>query len=242
MGLLVETLLVSLGLMGVEAAVNAAKAAATSGASAADIAAAAVNASGKKIPKKTIDDAVRRGMDASAAARAAEVGAGAHAATEAARIAQLERRWGGRHGRLARYGGTAMTSVFALSMLPMLAEMFRGREEEAPAGVGGQDQDMLSMLAAMQGLGGGGGDLQDLREMAAGTGGQADMMNRRALIGSFPSSLGTGAAGLEELIRGNRELLGEIAYTEPMSFAQAYARQGLYGSPQTPAVNFEDIL
>jgi hypothetical protein len=250
---LVEGILVSLGLMGVEAAVSAANAAAAAGGGPEAIAAAAAKASGKSFGKGAVGRAAALGERAaattSATRRGTEEALAAHAERSAAAEAAASKKWFGKGGRVGRLTGGGITALFVLTMLPSLLEMLKGRGGEGegmggmPPSGGGEQDDILKMLASMQGGGfGAGSDLGDLRDLATNTGAQVDTINRRAFLGSSPSTMGTGSAGLEELIRGNRELLGQIAYTEPVSLAQAYARHGLYGSPETPSVDFRGII
>jgi hypothetical protein len=245
--IIVETILVSLGLMGVEAAVGAAKAASAAGKTPAEIAAAAAAAAPEaKIGAGAVKRAAAEGQRVRTQSRIHTEVAEGQAAKAAAAEAAASKRWFGRGGRVGRLAGGGLTALFALSMLPMVMEMFKGRGEEGGAMPGGEgaagEQDLLALLGAMQGGGMGGGSDFDLRELYQRSGSAADLATRRQLISSMPSSLGNRRADLDEIIRGNRDMLGQIAYSEPMSIAQAYARQGLYGGPQQPQVNFQDLM
>jgi len=245
--ILVETIIASLGLMGVDAAIDAAKQAAAAGKGPADIAAAAAAAApaGTTIKPADVKRAAAEGQRVHTQSRIHTEVAEGQAAKAAAAEAAASKRWFGRGGRVGRIAGAGFTGLFALSMLPMIMEMFKGGGEERgamPGGGAAGEQDLLALLGAMQGGGMGEGSDFDLRELYQRSGAATDMATRRQMMSSLPSSLGNRRADLDEIIRGNRDMLGQIAYSEPISIAQAYARQGLYGGPQQPQVNFQDLM
>lgn len=107
----------------------------------------------------------------------------------------------------------------------------------ASGGEGGED--IMSLLQMLQGQAG--NNRNQLREDLASTQGMLSMLDRRELMSRAPSSLGV-ADDLETIIRGNEDLLGKIAYSEPLSMAQAYAMKGLYMPPPQPSFSFRGLL
>lgn len=144
-----------------------------------------------------------------------------------------------------------LLGVSTASLIPLIAlqKLMEPSAEEMMGGVamggGGEGGDMEALMALL------GGGLEDqasssaaetrseYRRMMA----QQDMDRRAAMSRAVPSSMGIPeAAGLEEIIRGNEEILSRIAYQEPMTLAQAYAMHGLYSDPEEPNLNLEGLM
>jgi len=146
-------------------------------------------------------------------------------------------------GKTFHYG---TTSLFALSTIPMLMEMFRGRGEGGAAEMegllggpptGGGDSGLEEMLIqAMD---------QDrrgqLRSMEAESRGAANMANRRGFTSTSSSNAGF-ADDLETLIRGHERELGSMAHQEPLSLAQAFAMKGLYRPEEPTRFDFRNLM
>lgn len=155
-------------------------------------------------------------------------------------------------GLLARLlGGLVSTGKLAGSAavggiagaLPFMF-MTGGSEEGPPidlvgAGGGVEGEDIMALLQMLQGQAG--GSRNQLKEDLAMSEGMLNMLNRQMLASRRPSTLGV-ADDLDAIIRGNEDLLGKIAYSEPLSMAQAYAMKGLYVPPPQPEVSFRGIM
>jgi len=144
-----------------------------------------------------------------------------------------------------------LLGVSAAGLVPLIAfqKLMEPSAEEMMGGMamggGGEGEDMEALMAML----GGGLENQasssaaetrsEYRRMMA----QQDMGRRAAMSRAVPSSMGIPeAAGLEEIIRGNEEILSQIAYREPMTLAQAYAMHGLYSDPEDPNLNLEGLM
>lgn len=239
--ILVETILVSLGLMGVEAAVGAAKAASAAGKSPAEIAAAAAAAAPEaKIGAGAVKRAAAEGQRVHTQSRIHTEVAEGQAAKSAAASAAASKRWFGQGGRMGRYAGHGLMALFAA---PILMDLLGGRGEEAgpmPGGAAGGEGDLLALMSALEGQAG--RNAIDTRAQERYTSGLTQMLDREQAARAMPSTLGMGLGGLEEIIRGNEEMLGQIAHSEPMSLAQAYAMQGLYRPMEGARVDFRGIM
>lgn len=124
--------------------------------------------------------------------------------------------------------------------------MTGGSEEGPPTdlmggggGAGAGGEDIMALLQMLQGQAG--GSRNQLKEDLAMSEGMLNMLNRQTLASRRPSTLGV-ADDLDAIIRGNEDLLGKIAYSEPLSMAQAYAMKGLYVPPPQPEVSFRGIM
>ena len=160
---------------------------------------------------------------------------------------RMANRYGGRPAVRAMKGpgigtkalhlsGMAMTPLFLLQMLK--PDLFMPNMEEMAGAAGGGQEDVLSMLAQLQGMTEDSGDLRGEEAFARGAASAAD---RRQIMSTPISGLGY-AGGLEELIRGHEEELGRIAHNEPMTLAQAYAMQGLYQPQEQTRFDFRGLM
>lgn len=137
-------------------------------------------------------------------------------------------------------GGTMLGGIGGT--LPfLLMDMFGNTEQESPptdlgSGDGG---DMMALLGMLQQQAG--SNRSDLRNELARSEGLLSMLDTSDLAGRRASSLGV-ADDLETIIRGNEDLLGKIAYSEPLSLAQAYAMKGLYAPPMQPEFSFRGLM
>ena len=95
---------------------------------------------------------------------------------------------------------------------------------------------LLQMLQSQAGS-----NRSDLKNELARSEGLLSMLDTSDLAGRRASSLGV-ADDLETIIRGNEDLLGKIAYSEPLSLAQAYAMKGLYAPPMQPEFSFRGLM
>lgn len=124
--------------------------------------------------------------------------------------------------------------------------MTGGGEQEGPptdlvgaeGGMGGGG-DIMALLQMLQSQAG--GNRSDLKNELARSEGLLSMLDTIDLAGRRASSLGV-ADDLETIIRGNEDLLGKIAYSEPLSLAQAYAMKGLYAPPMQPEFSFRGLM
>lgn len=188
---------------------------------AAKVAEAVAKASKTKISAAEKRAAVREGM---AAARAAEA-----AAKESKRIMP----------KVKGVAGTAMTGLFALSMLPMLKDMLGGEESpQQMGGMGGEDQ-----LAAL---------LSGLQEQAASSSGNTAedfyQMQGSNRVDQIVNRLGTRETGfgirpdLDEIIRGNEDQIARISSVQPITFAEAMAKRGIFTTPGPEAAPLEGLV
>lgn len=236
---------------------DAVKSSHASGASIEEQVNAGIAASGKKVSKSRVQEAI----DEARGARQAEqmgstVGAAVGSRLRRSRqaeqrlMARKQSRWLGGEGRLARYTGKGLNAAIMFAILaPMLGEMF-GRREEAGGlpeegmggggmgrGMGGE-QDLLALLAGLQGMSDMSVreklDLADLEGQAKGA------RLRSAFAQDYGATNNPPEGALRDIIRGQEELLGSISHNEPLSFAQALARHGLVRSAefedQTPSL------
>jgi hypothetical protein len=161
--------------------------------------------------------------------------------TSSERVARiLGRKYGKRRSvkgmrppsKLAGRGRLAMElGMLGLFAAPLFMGGGGGEEAMMQEEAGGEG-DLLALLQNLQGQ----ADTNDaqLRSDTALSSGAVDMLDRRQLVGSLPSALGAGVGDLESIIRGNEQILGQIAHSEPMTLAQAYAMKGLYGAQEEP--------
>lgn len=131
--------------------------------------------------------------------------------------------------------GGAGTLLFLASMLK--PDLFMPSMEDMGLPPTGGEGDIMELLAGLQGAAESG---VETRNEEAFTRGLVNMLDRKDMLGARAQMGGT--ADLDELIRGNEQLLGQIAYREPMSLAQAYAMHGLYAPQEPTRVDFGDIL
>lgn len=140
-------------------------------------------------------------------------------------------------------GGTMLGGIGGT--LPfLLMDMFGNTEQESPptdlgGEGGGGGGDMMALLEMLQQQAG--SNRSDLKNELARSEGLLNMLDTSDLAGRRASSLGV-ADDLETIIRGNEDLLGKIAYSEPLSLAQAYAMKGLYAPPMRPEFSFRGLM
>lgn len=151
-------------------------------------------------------------------------------------------------GKMAKLGGAAgkafhygTTGLFALGTIPMLLEMMRG----APGPIGGEvppqggGEDLMALLSGLSRQAG--GSYEDTR--AAVNRSFGALSAQEALDArSGRSNLRGTASDLEQLIRGHENELARIAYSEPMTIAQAYAMQGLMPRRTSGPGDFRSML
>lgn len=124
--------------------------------------------------------------------------------------------------------------------LPFMFMTGGGEQEGPPTDLGGEGGgDMMALLEMLQQQAG--SNRSDLRNELARSEGLLSMLDTSDLAGRRASSLGV-ADDLETIIRGNEDLLGKIAYSEPLSLAQAYAMKGLYAPPMQPEFSFRGLM
>lgn len=233
---IVMMILEGLGIAASVGAVAAAVSTHSSGGSAEEIARAAARAheaeGGSKINPRKLREVAQTATMQEAMGGALRAESTAQAAAQTAR----RKKWFGGEGRLSRYGMGGFNMAFmAAFLLPMLGEMFKGKEggegglPELGMG-GGGERDLLALMSALGGQGGGRMSPEDMKYMQ----GAQTMQERRNVFGAEPSSLGAGRADLDAIIQGNQELLGRISHNEPVSFAQAMAQHGLYNAMSQP--------
>lgn len=185
------------------------------------VAEAVAKASKTKIGAAEKRAAAREGM---AVAKAAEA-----AAKESKRIMP----------KVGKVGGAAMTGLFALSMLPMLKDMLGGEESpQQMGGMGGEDQ-----LAAL---------LSGLQEQAASSSGNTAedfyQMQGSNRVDQIVNRLGARETGfgirpdLDEIIRGNEDQIARISSVQPITFAEAMAKRGIFTTPGPEAAPLEGLV
>lgn len=134
------------------------------------------------------------------------------------------------------YAGGAGTVLFLLQMLK--PDLFMpSMEDMGLPPTSGDEGDIMDLLSGLQGAAESG---VETRNEEARTRGMVNMLDRQDILGSQVRMGGT--ADLDELIRGSEDMLGKIAYREPMSLAQAYAMHGLYAPKEPTRLDFGDIM
>lgn len=140
-------------------------------------------------------------------------------------------------------GSKALGAAGGLGTVLFLAQMLKpdlfmpSMEDMGLPPTSGGEGDIMDLLSGLQGAAESG---VATRNEEARTRGMVNMLDRQDILGSQARMGGT--ADLDELIRGSEDMLGKIAYREPMSLAQAYAMHGLYAPKEPTRVDFGDIM
>lgn len=133
-------------------------------------------------------------------------------------------------GKLIGGTGAAATTLFLAQMLFPNAFMpdMPGMDEMAAGGMGGEGpEDLMQLLSGLEGQVS--ANKTDLYEDMSAAREAARMMDlQKSMDAPLSGRYNPTTAGLEEIIRGNEELIGRIAHREQPSLAQILAMEGIY--------------
>ena len=143
--------------------------------------------------------------------------------------------------KLGKAAGVGITGLFALSMLPMLKEMFGGGEGGMPQqmGMGGEEDQLAALLGGLQQQASlsSGDTAEDFYRMR-GENRVSDIVNR---LGTRETGFGI-RSDLDEIIRGNEDQIAKIASVQPITFAEAMAKRGIFTSTGLGSTPFEEVM
>lgn len=190
---------------------------------AAKVAAAAAKAAGIKLGAAEKRAAAREGITAARAADAA--------AADKKRIMP----------KLGKAAGVGITGLFALSMLPMLKEMFSGGGEGGmPQQMGGGgEQDLMALLGNLEQQAG--ASFADTKEAYSRSRGERKIQDIMSGMSSRQTGFGI-RSDLDEIIRGNEEEIARISSVQPVTMAEALARRGIFAAPDNGSLNLQGMM
>jgi len=190
---------------------------------AAKVAAAAAKAAGIKLGAAEKRAAAREGITAARAADAA--------AADKKRIMP----------KLGKAAGVGVTGLFALSMLPMLKEMFSGGGEGGmPQQMGGGgEQDLMALLGNLEQQAG--ASFADTKEAYSRSRGERKIQDIMSGMSSRQTGFGI-RSDLDEIIRGNEEEIARISSVQPVTMAEALARRGIFAAPDNGSLNLQGMM
>jgi|GEM_PF-5762286 len=145
--------------------------------------------------------------------------------------------------KLGKAAGVGMTGLIALSMLPVLKEMFGGGggEEGMPQqmGMGGGEDQLAALLGGLQQQASlSSGDTTEEFYRMRGENRVSDIVNR---LGTRETGFGI-RPDLDEIIRGNEDQIAKIASVQPITFAEAMAKRGIFTTTGPEATPLEGLM
>ena len=179
------------------------------------------------------------GIKLGAAEKRAAAREGLKAAREAATAAADKKRIMPKLGKAA---GVGITGLFALSMLPMLKEMFGGGGGEGgmPQQMGGGgEQDLMALLGNLEQQAG--ASFADTKEAYSRSRGERKIQDIMSGMSSRQTGFGI-RSDLDEIIRGNEEEIARISSVQPVTMAEALARRGIFAAPDNGSLNLQGMM